>query len=494
MTADDNNEKEKKEQEAKEREQRVRENSAHIFKNLKLLIRDVFDFVKESLSIKEGTNYEKIRISIIDGASFKGHRVYILIAASFIASIGLNLNSQAIIIGAMVIAPLLGPILGVGLAFGTNDAKVLMSSLKYFGVMVFIVLIISTLYFLLTPLVELQPELLERTSPTLLEIIVAIFGGMAAIVVSGRNERAYVIPGVAVATALLPPLSAAGYGIATGNWAFFIEAFYFFMVTSIFICVSVVIGVRYLGFPMMEFVNPQREKNVKTWMAIIMFLITVPSLWIFYGVVKESLFNSQAEKFVKEVVVFDGARMVDKKFIYSDSIPTIELLMIGRDIPGDTIELWKEKLLQYGLKKAKLDVYGVGESTTISDFEEFTGELKEKIESDMAEQFYTMGRAEVKQKDERIQQLEKELARFKQSDLKMDKIAKEMKIQFENLEKISYAETLESSFEEKVDTIPTVLVKWKTGTPASRLKKDEDKIRQLIQLKLELDTVRVITY
>lgn len=229
-------------------------------------------------------------------------------------------------------------------------------------------------------------------------------------------------------------------------------------------------------------------------MAIVMFLIIVPSLWIFYGVVKESLFKTQAEKFVKEVAVIQGARLVDKKYIYSDTVPTIELFMIGREIPEDTIAIWHNKLPDYGLKKARLDVYGIGETTGVENFEELTGELKQKIEADMVEQFYTIGREESMLKEEKIKQLERELARLQPKNLRMDKIARELKIQFENLEKISYAETLESSFEDKVDTIPTVLVHWKQGTSAAQHQKDQDKIRQLMQLKLEVDTVRVIKY
>src|SRR5690606_16316069 len=221
--------------------------------------------------------------------------------------IGLNLNSPAVIIGAMLIAPLMGPILGVGLAVGTNDVELLWKALKNFGVMVSISLVTSTIYFLITPLVEHHPEILARTTPTTLDILVAIFGGIAGIVAGSRKEKNNVIPGVAIATALMPPLCTSGFGLATGNWNFFFGAFYLFMLNSIFICVSTIIGVRYLGFPMKKFVNKAREKKVKTWMAIVMTIIIIPSLWIFYGVVRESWFRSHADRFVSEVIVMHGA-------------------------------------------------------------------------------------------------------------------------------------------------------------------------------------------
>ena len=494
MTEENLNDSDKIDRAAKEREQRVKESSANLFINLKQLLRDVYEFIKELMSLKDETDYEGTRLGIVKDVTFRGPTVYILICSIFIASIGLNLNSPAVIIGAMLIAPLMGPILGVGLAFGTNDAELLGKSLKYFGVMIIISLVTSTLYFLLTPLVEHQPELLSRTRPTTLDILVAIFGGAAGIVAGSRKEKSNVIPGVAIATALMPPLCTSGFGLATGNWPFFFGAFYLFMLNSIFICVSTIVGVRYLGFPMKKFVNKVREKKVKTWMAIVMTIIIIPSLWILYGVVRESVFKSHAEKFVVDVAQMQGARMVDKKYIYSDTVPSIELFMIGREIPEDTIKKWQNLMADYKLTGVKLDVYGMGDSQNDQQFEAMTGKLKETIQADVVQKLYSLSREDVLGKDEQIRLLEKELLKLQPRDVKMAKMAKELKIQFENLERMSYADTYESNFDDKVDTIPTILVKWKSGIPRSQLNKDQKKIEQLMKLRLELDTVRVLQY
>lgn len=494
MTEENQNDSDQLDRAAKEKELRVKESSADLFVNFKQLLKDVYEFIKELMSLKDETDYEGTRTGIVKDVTFRGPTVYILICSIFIASIGLNLNSPAVIIGAMLIAPLMGPILGVGLAFGTNDAELLGKSLKYFGVMIIISLVTSTLYFLVTPLVEHQPELLSRTKPTTLDILVAIFGGIAGIVAGSRREKSNVIPGVAIATALMPPLCTSGFGLATGNWPFFFGAFYLFMLNSIFICVSTIIGVRYLGFPMKKFVNKAREKKVKTWMAIVMTIIIIPSLWIFYGVVRESWFRSHADRFVSEVIVMHGARLVDQKFIYNDTVPSIELFLIGRDIPEDTISKWESLMPDYSLSGVKLDVYGMGDSQIDEEFEAMTGKLKESIQADVVQKLYSLSKEEAMGKDEQIRLLEGELRKLQPRDVQMARLARELKIQFENLERMSYAEALESSFDDRVDTIPTILVKWKRGVSRAQLNKDQDKIERLMKLRLDLDTVRVIQY
>lgn len=481
-------------QAALDRDKRVEQSTQNVKRRFKVFIQELLIFLRELLSLKDETDYEQTRAGIIRDVTFRGPTVYILVCSIIIASVGLNLNSPAVIIGAMLIAPLMGPILGIGLAFGTNDSPLLGKALKNFGVMVTISLFTSTVYFLITPLVEYQPEILARTTPTTLDILVAIFGGIAGVVAGSRKEKSNVIPGVAIATALMPPLCTSGFGLATGNWNFFFGAFYLFMLNSIFICGATIVGVRYLGFPMKKFINKQREKKVRNWMAIVMTIMIFPSLWIFYGVVKESLFKSHADTFVKEVVKMKGARLVDTKFIYTDTVPSIELFMIGTEIPDDTINKWQGKMAAYGLENCHLDVFGIGASNRDPDFEVMSGKLKETIQADMVKQFYSFSQEEIESHEKQIEFLQNELVKLQSRDIKMVNLAKEMKIHFEDLEKISYANTLESDFSNKIDTIPTILVKWKSGARKSNLQKDETKIKQIIQLRLELDTVRVIQY
>ncbi|HKL02661.1 MAG TPA: TIGR00341 family protein [Cryomorphaceae bacterium] len=476
-----------------EQEKRIKEHSQKISQGAFSLFRDFISFLKELLSIRDDTDYEETRKGIVRDVPFRGHTVYILICSIIIASIGLNLNSPAVIIGAMLIAPLMGPILGLGLALGTNDAELMGKSLRNFAVMVLVSLFTSTLYFLLTPLVEYQPELLARTKPTTLDIFVALFGGAAGIIAGSRKEKSNVIPGVAIATALMPPLCTSGFGLATGNWFYFFGAFYLFLLNSIFICASTVIGVRYLRFPLKKFVNPRKERKVKFYMALFMTIIILPSLWIFWGVLKESWFKGHGEKYVAEVIKMDGSRLFSKNLIFNDTVPVIELFLTGAEIPEDTIKKWKSQMRSYGLEKAQLLVFDNNDNST-KDMDVLAGKLQQTLKTEVLESLYQTNRGQIEDKDRRIEYLENELLRLGKNQMRMKSISRELKIQYDGLEKVSFANSIESSFSDRLDTIPTLLVKWNTEVSEHIRRENERKICDVMRLRMELDTLRVIPF
>jgi uncharacterized hydrophobic protein (TIGR00271 family) len=473
----------------REEQEKVRRDQ--LFRRFKVFFGDLIGFIKELMSIRHDTDYEGTRQGIIRDIPFRGHTIYILICSIFIASIGLNLNSPAVIIGAMLIAPLMGPILGTGFAFGTNDSALLMRSLKNFGVMTGISLVTSTCYFLLTPLVEYQPELLARTKPTTLDIFVAIFGGIAGVVAGSRKEKSNVIPGVAIATALMPPLCTSGFGLATGNWAYFFGAFYLFLLNSIFICAATVVGVRYLKFPMKEYMNRGRERKVKLYMAIFMTIIILPSLWIFWGVLKESYFNSQANAFVATVIKSENSRIMNSRFIFDEDDPVIEIFMIGAEVPGDTLMAWRSQMSYFGLEKARLEIYGNG---GMDQFDNEMASMQGRLRADIVEDLFSRSQEELMVKEKRIAQLEIQLSRTGLGNEKIGRLAKELKIQFEDMERISYSNAIETDFSEKIDTIPTFLVSWRRGMPSQEIIKNEKVLGDLMKVRLSLDTVRVIRY
>lgn len=483
-------------QAAEEQDQKVKRHTENIDRQGKVLFREIYHFLRELLSIRAETDYKQTREGIERDVTFRGHTVYILICSIFIASIGLNLNSPAVIIGAMLIAPLMGPILGVGLALGTNDFVLLMKSLKNFGVMIVISLITSTIYFALTPLVEYQPELLARTKPTTLDIFVAIFGGIAGIVAGSRKEKSNVVSGVAIATALMPPLCTAGFGIATWNLAYFLGAFYLFLLNSIFICAATFVGVRYLRFPLRVFVNPKREKRVRAYMLTFMLIIITPSLWIFWGVIQESIFNKNAEQFISEVGNMQGSKMVSQKFHYNDTIPVIEMYMIGKEVPEDTVAKWRKKMPNYGLQNAVLNVYGneVDHNQAEEDINIITGRLQANLRAELLEDIYEKNEEIIEDKDERILALENKLLEMRSEQIQIESIGQELKIQFKNLERVSYAKSIQTDFSGAVDTIPTFLVQWKRTSPSRQCRKDEKTIAELMTVRLELDTCRVIPF
>lgn len=463
-----------------------------LWKRFIAFIVELYIFLKQVLSIRQDTDYEQTREGIIRDIPFRGHTVYILICAVFIASIGLNLNSSALIIGAMLIAPLIGPILGAGYAMGVNDVALLFRSLKNFGVMTMVALVTSTLYFVLTPLVEYQPEILARTKPTTLDIFVAIFGGIAGIVAGSRKEKSNVIPGVAVATALMPPLCTAGFGLATGNWAFFFGAFYLFMLNSIFICAATIIGVRYLKFPMKQFLDAAREKRVRFYMTLGMIVVIIPSLYIFWGVLKESYFKSHAEAFIANVVRMEGARVVNSKLIFDSDTPIIELFLIGVDVPEDTVAVWEAQLPYFKLENTKLEIYRSGGGYAQRDTE--IQALSGRIRADLVEDLFVKSQEEILDREDFIKSLQLEVQRLRGEGVKIAPLNKELKIQFENLEKVSYALSIEPNEEDGVDTIPTFLVRWKPQTRQAEIKKNETVLINLMKLRLDLDTVRVLRY
>ena len=220
------------------------------------------EFIKDVFDIKEGADPNGTISSIRQNVKIKGSNVWILIAGAMLASIGLDTNSSAVIIGAMLISPLMNPILGIGLSVGINDKELLTSSLKNFVIAIIASLVTSYIYFSITPLGEPTPELQARIKPTILDVLVALFGGIAGIVATSRKEKSNAIPGVAIATALMPPICTAGFGLATNRLNFFLGAFYLFFLNAVFISLSTYLIVKYLKFPVKTFATIQAKRRV----------------------------------------------------------------------------------------------------------------------------------------------------------------------------------------------------------------------------------------
>ncbi len=282
--------------------------------------------------LKDDTDEAATLTRIKSGVDFTGSNLWILVMAVFIASIGLNTNSTAVIIGAMLISPLMGPIMGIGLGLGINDLELIRRSLRNLVIAVLISLLASALYFYLTPLQEAQSELLARTHPTIYDVLIAIFGGISGIIASSRIEKGNAIPGVAIATALMPPLCTAGYGIATGQWGFFFGAFYLFFINSLFICLSTFVLIRLMKFEKVHFVDPEREKRVGRSIALLAFFTILPSLYAAWEAVDQSLFENRARHYIAEVFHFENTQVLKSHLDYQRSQPKIELFLMGQTL------------------------------------------------------------------------------------------------------------------------------------------------------------------
>ena len=289
---------------------------------------------------------------INSGVSFRGAQLWVLIFAIFIASLGLNVNSTAVIIGAMLISPLMGPIIGMGLAVGTNDLGLLKRAAKNFGVATLISVLTATVYFLITPLGEAQSELLARTSPTLYDVLIAFCGGAAGIIALCTHNKGNVIPGVAIATALMPPLCTAGYGLATGHLLYFLGAFYLFFINTVFIALSTYFGVRLLGFHKHEFMSAWRERRAHRLLTAVVVVTMIPAAVMTVMIVRKSVFDHNVHRFLKNELTQSGTQVI------SNSVEgrTLRVVAVGREINAATQAEAQKQLQHYGLGEYKLSI------------------------------------------------------------------------------------------------------------------------------------------
>jgi uncharacterized hydrophobic protein (TIGR00271 family) len=446
------------------------------------------DFARSTMFLGDDMDLEGTIETIKKDMVFRGYVVWILICSIFIASIGLNLNSAAVVIGAMLISPLMGPILAIGLSVGTNDWEMLQRALKNFGVMVIVALLTSTLYFFITPLHEAQPELLARTKPTFLDALIAIFGGLAGIIGVSRRNRGNVIPGVAIATALMPPLCTAGYGLANGEWSFFFGAFYLFTLNSIFIAGSTFLIVRYLKFPLVSFVNSVTEKRVKRYMIGFVIVVILPSAWIFYGLVKETIFLGKAEHFITENLEIEGTEVISKKVTYTDTISRIEIFIMGEPIAEQTKKQLEKIMLVQGLENTVLKIHQPKDVSS-----DLAGKLSKEVRVGILEDLYKRNEALIAEKNQRIVLLENQVFQYQKDVIPFEGLSKEMTTLYPNIERVSYSVSLEMNGT-KIDTIPTFLMGWESGQTQKSKSNDKVVLQTWLKQRLELDTLRIVEY
>ncbi|MFY0601759.1 MAG: TIGR00341 family protein [Cyclobacteriaceae bacterium] len=447
---------------------------------LKLFLHDLFDLHEDKE--RESKTIEDIS----KGVEFKGTNLWILIFAILIASIGLNVNSTAVVIGAMLISPLMGPIMGIGLGAGINDFELIKKAFRNLAVAVVISVLTSALYFVITPLHEAQSELLARTYPTLWDVLIAFFGGLAGIVVGSRKEKTNAIPGVAIATALMPPLCTAGYGLANLNWFYFMGAFYLFFINSVLISVATFIIVRFLGYPKRKFEDPKTERNVKRYIAAFVIITIIPSGYLAYHLVQRTLFDQNARNFVSTEFSLEETEVINEKFTYGDE-NVIEVTLYGKPLEEIVIKGIENQLPLFGLNDAKLIVHqGFIEEQNISQEFEL---MSSKLKVDIIEDLYKQNEELLKNKDEKIQLLEKELIKIKGTQYPIEDLANELKVHYESLTDFAMNDIVHQNLDSmKMDTTCYALIKFSKKP----VKKDVAKLEKWLQARLKSDKVRVL--
>lgn len=440
-------------------------------------------------SLIEGTDVTGTVENIRGSVPMKGINVWMLLAAAFLACIGLDTNSTAVIIGAMLVSPLMSPILGIGLSVAINDRPLLTDALKNFGIAILLSLLISTTYFLISPLGEVTGELTARTAPTLLDVAVAFFGGVAGILAGSRREKTTALPGVAIATALMPPLCTAGFGLATGRFNYFLGAFYLFFINAVFISLATYMIVVLLKFPHVEFADAAAGRKIRRLMILFSTIVIIPSLFIFYGVITELRVNKQIQGFIAKKINSDKRNALRWDLLTEGAQSTLRVYLFGEPInAGDTDKL-KADLASYGLGHMQLKLI----QTSVPQAER--QRLFSELETSVLEKLITIQQAQNSseaEKENRISALELELRQHKGDPLLLENLRNELNIIFPGIQQLIYTPGASLSAAEPHDPLPVMIVVFEKPLAARKKREIHAKLEQLLKQRLQLEAIKLV--
>lgn len=440
--------------------------------------------IRQLLSYQFNLDFDKSQEEhIVDdirrSVEFRGMNLWVLIFAIFIASIGLNMNSTAVVIGAMLISPLMGPIIGLGVGIGINDFDLIKKAFRNLAIATLISLLASTIYFLITPLSDARSELLSRTTPTIWDVFIALFGGLAGIIAYTNKEKGNVIPGVAIATALMPPLCTAGYGIASGNLAFFVGAFYLYFINSIFIAIATYLMVRYQRFSPINFVDRQQEKRVRRWIALVVILTIGPSIFMGYQIVNKALYEQNALRFINQEFNLPSTQIVSR--LINPKEKKIEILLYGDKIDDDMLALINDKLSLYGLVGTELKIRQDVDKTNPIDYN--------AIKTGVLEDLYRNTEQTLRNRDRVIDSLQKELDRVKPEIWPIKSMTDELSSVISPVDELSISSTIFYHAERSTyDTALTAYLKMKRKPNSSQTKR----IISWLKARTQNDSIRII--
>jgi len=458
-------------------------------KTLKENIQLVYKFVKKTLSLSDDLDTDYTINSIKKDIDFKGLNVWILFFSILIASLGLNVDSIAVIIGAMLISPLMGPIMGIGLSVGINDYRTLIRSLKSLTIAVTVSLFASTLYFLVTPFDEASHQLLSRTQPMLFDVFIATFGGLAGIMAAStsKNKVSNVIPGVAIATALMPPLCTAGYGLAHLNWEYFSGAFYLFLINGVYISLSTFVVVRYLKFPVVHLIDKEKDKKLTRYITIFAIILIIPSIITLYSAYKYNRFNAG----VKQLI----ASNFDKEFTdvivdYKSDSVSIVYVQTKNNASKISQEDLNNQLIKYNLINTQIILTDEDEK-----FIKLENELKKLKLGDLPTNSNALLR-EYKNSLEKIKDLETEILFLNHQinqiyldSTQFKNLVSEIKINYPLVLKFSLGRVTQNN-NNKVNVVPILLIRWSQEPPVE----EKIKLKDWLKIRLNLNDLQVINY
>lgn len=360
---------------------------------------------------------DKVLENVTSNISFRGSNLWILACAIIIASVGLNVNSTAVIIGAMLISPLMGPIVGAGFALGTYNFPLLKKSFKNLLIATVVSLLVSGFYFYISPFKDVQSELLARTAPNIYDVLIAFFGGLVGVIAITRVEKGNPIPGVAIATALMPPLCTAGFGLATFNFSYFIGAFYLYSINCFFICIATFLVVKYLHYPS-SIVDNKYEKRIRYSISLLILVMIVPSSYLAYNLYNEKKFTKTAELFLQKEFEKNGYTLIYKKINYNANPKTIDVAFLNKKFTTEEIKSYNKMLSDNGLANTKINI------------RQNNSDLKSEILSEI-----NKNNTNLSEKDIALSSLRSELDNYKVSD---STLRKEIQILYPDMSGVSY--------------------------------------------------------
>ena len=440
------------------------------------IIDSVKKFLTHYLDMSQDREEELASVEAIRaGVEFKGSTILILVFAIFIASLGLNTNSAAVIIGAMLISPLMGPIMGIGLGLGINDFELIKRSFRNLAVATLFSVITSTIYFWVSPLNEARSELLARTSPTIYDVLIAFFGGLAGIVAMSSKQKGNVLPGVAIATALMPPLCTAGFGLATGNFYYFFGAFYLFFITF-----ATTLGVKLMKYSKKTFVDDERRKKVERIVYTILILTMAPSIYLTYNMVKTNFFEVAASRFVSQNFNYPDTQILSKSAEIEHGKRIIRVSLVGAEVPKDSIAVAQARLPQYGLAGAVLEVrQGYGQSSVDMS----------TLSSTMFKDIYLHNQEQITRQQQVIDSLENLTAHYQQYDSVGVEVAPEIKVLFPNVTDIAISKTIFSQISTETRDTTTLAVVRNSGKFSLS---EQTRFKEWLQARLGVKKVQLV--
>ncbi len=427
-------------------------------------------FIFKLFNLRGGEEDKNKTLETVKGnISFQGSNLWILACAIMVCAVGLNVNSTAVVIGAMLISPLMGPIVASGFALGTYDFTLLRSALKNLLIATIVSLFVSTVYFYLSPFKEVQSELLARTAPNIYDILIAFFGGLVGVIAVTRVEKGNPIPGVAIATALMPPLCTAGYGLATGNYRFFLGAMFLYSINCVFICIATYSIVKLLKYPAKEIVDKKYQQRVKYGLTAATVLMLIPSLLFAVSLFKQQQFDQAISEFIDEKFTQKGYTIIFRKTNYSSSPKSVELAFLSKQFTKDEVAALNGELEQAGMENTELIVR--------------QNENLSNLKSDILNEI-TKSETVLTEKDKRIRALETEL---KNSVVDTKPILGESKILFPTIESLAISKQIRYYPDETTRQEYSLTY----GAKKELTSEETAKLRQWILQKLSIENLEI---